>query len=213
MEQQSGTEFARGSGWANGNGKTSGLVVGLKGGDPDACRQFVERHHERMFSLAYRILGSREDARDCVQDVCISIVQKIDGFKGGSSLSTWVHRIVVNKAISCLRSRKHFAEPDVETHLPQYDADGYLIWPTGRDVRPLDELMESEQIAREVRAAIDALPEDSRNVVLLRDVLGYDTRESAEILEITPSAAKVRLHRARSILKSVLSPIILGSDQ
>ena len=192
----------------------SALVAGLKRGDPQAFEQFVKEQHGRMSSLASRFLGSEEEARDCVQDACLTVVRKIDGFRGDSQLSTWVHRIVVNTALARLRSReREHLVADSEEHLPQFDEHGYLIWPAGDDVRSLDDLMASEQIESKVRSAIDTLPADYRSIVLLRDLFGYSTRESAEILDITPSAAKVRLHRARSVLKSLLRPLMLGSDQ
>lgn len=190
-----------------------GLVDGLKRGDADAYRRFVERHHGAMYSIAYRFLGSREDAQDCVQDVCLTVVQKIGGFEGGCALSTWVHRIVVNRAISRLRSRKPVVESDVEQFLPRFREDGHLQWPLGGEVRPLDELLESEQVKEKIRAAIDALPADYREVVLLRDYLGYSTRESAEILDISPGALKVRLHRARSIMKGMLQSEFLEGER
>lgn len=163
--------------------------------------------------MAYRFLGDQEETRDCVQDACISIVENIDRFEGRSALSTWVHRIVANSALTRLRHRRTRAETKLEEYMPKYDRDGYLIWPADHVVQSLDRLLEDEQMAREVRDAIDTLPGDHRDVVMLRDVEGYSTAETAEILGITPGAAKVRLHRARSALKSLLKPVVLRSDQ
>ena len=185
------------------------MVHGLQDGSEDAFRRFVERYHRKLLAIAYRFLGDREEAQDCVQDVCLTVVQKVGGFERRCDLWTWVQRIAVNKAISRLRGRREIADASIDEHLPAYDHDGYLVWPLKQDVRSLDELMESEQIGERICAAIDTLPADYRSAVLLRDVLGYSTKECAELLNITPGAAKVRLHRARSILKSVLKPLIL----
>lgn len=189
------------------------LITGLKNGDAESYRQFLEEYQRRMFSVAYRFLGDQEEARDCVQDVCISIVKNIDRFEWRSALSTWVHRIVTTNALTRLRRRRTRAETNLEDHVPKYDQDGYLIWPADHVVQSLDRLLEREQIASEVRNAIDALPGDHRAVVLLRDMEGYSTEETAEVLGITPGAAKVRLHRARSALKGLLKPVVLRSDQ
>lgn len=106
------------------------LVDGLKRGDESAYRQFVDRYHGRMCSVAYRFLSDREEARDCVQEACIAIVENIGRFEHRSELTTWVHRIVVNNALGCLRRRSRRNETDLESHLPKFDPEGYLIWPT-----------------------------------------------------------------------------------
>ncbi len=185
------------------------LVNGLKRGDATAYQKFLHLHHGRMFSVAYRFLGDQEEARDCVQDACISIVENIDRFEGRSELSTWVHRIVVNSALARLRRRSRREEVDLESHLPKFDTDGYLIWPTDQVVQPLDRLLEQQQVSREVREAIDALPDDHRDIVLLRYLYGYSTGETARILEISAGAVKVRLHRARSALRDLLKSRLL----
>lgn len=188
------------------------LVDGLKRGVESAYRRFVDQYHGRMYSVAYRFLSNREDARDCVQDACIAIVENIGQFEHRSQLSTWVHRIVVNNALGRLRRRSRRKETDMESHLPKFDPEGYLIWPTSQVVEPVDRLLESELVARQVREAIHGLPGDYRDVLLLRDLQGYSTEEAANILGISPGAAKARLHRARSALKHILKPVLFRSE-
>jgi RNA polymerase sigma-70 factor (ECF subfamily) len=180
------------------------LLEGLRRGDDEAFTTLVHQHAGRMLATARRLLRSEDDARDAVQEAFISAARSIDGFAGGSQLSTWLHRIVMNAALMRLRSRRRRAEEPIDDLLPRFDAEGYhaaapVAWET-----PSDELLERRETRVMVRRCIDRLPERYRTVLLLRDIEELDTQEAADALGVTLNTVKIRLHRARQALRTLL---------
>ncbi|MFQ5757533.1 MAG: RNA polymerase sigma factor [Acidiferrobacterales bacterium] len=185
------------------------LVAGLRGGD-EACYELLVRAYAgQMLAVARRIVRHEEDARDCVQDAFLQVFRNIDKFEARSSLSSWVHRIVVNTALMKVRSQKRHPQDSLEDLMPQFDEDGCRVEIEDRSVS-IETLMESKQAREWVRRSIDRLPDNYRNVLIIRDIEGYDTEEAAALLGLTPGAVKVRLHRARAALKSLLTPLMHG---
>jgi RNA polymerase sigma-70 factor (ECF subfamily) len=180
------------------------LVQGLKHGEEWAFEALVRVFGGRMLSTARRLVGNEEDARDVVQSAYLSAFRAIGAFEGAAQLSTWLHRIVVNTALMRLRSRKRKPEESIDALLPAYKADGHHVerFPSGG--LPADRLLERQETRRIVRAAIAQLPETYRTVLILRDIEELSTQEAAEMLDITPAAVKVRLHRARQGLLTLL---------
>jgi len=182
------------------------LVQGLKGGEEWAFEALVRAFGARLLATARRLVGNEEDARDVVQSAYLSAFRAIGQFEGSAQLSTWLHRIVVNTALMRLRSRRRKPEESIEALLPAFQADGhYVEWFSSWDV-PADRLLERKETRRAVRVAIEQLPETYRTVLVLRDIEELSTQEAAEVLDITPSAVKVRLHRARQALLTLLRP-------
>jgi RNA polymerase sigma-70 factor, ECF subfamily len=186
------------------------LVAGLRRGDAACTSTFVRTYGGPMLSVARRMLRHDEDARDCVQEAMIQALRQIDGFEGRAALRTWLHRIVVNRALMRLRARASRAEDSLDQLMPQFDHTGHLIGPTEMPEVSIEDLIEQNDVRRMVRAAIDRLPDGMRTIILLRDVEGYDTEEVAGMLGISTGAAKVRLHRARNALRKLLEPVLLG---
>ena len=180
------------------------FVARLRAGDDAAYEELVRTHGARMLAVARRLLRVEEDARDAVQDALISAFRAIDRFEGGSRLSTWLHRIVVNAALMKLRSRQRKPETSIEELLPRFLEDGHFAEPPAEWQQPADRALERQETREQVREAIERLPENYRTVLLLRDIEGLDTAESAAALGITPNAAKIRLHRARQALRELL---------
>ncbi len=183
------------------------LVARLQAGDALAFAELVRAHGPRMLAVARRLLRSDDDAADAVQDAFISVFRAIGNFEGGAKLSTWLHRIVVNASLMRLRNRARHPETSIDDLLPKFVEDGQHIdepreW---RSPEPLDAL-ERRETRNLVRSLIDRLPSDYRTVLLLRDIEGLDTKETAELLGVTPNAAKIRLHRARLALRTLLDP-------
>ena len=181
------------------------LVARLRAGDGAAFEELVRGHGGRMLAVARRFLPE-EDARDAVQDALLSVTRAIDKFEGGSRLSTWLHRIVVNAALMKLRTRKRRPEQSIEDLLPSFLEDGHAAEPASpwRDTGL--ESLERQEVRDLVRASIQQLPESYRAVLLLRDIEERDTHEAADLLDITPANVKVRLHRARQALRTLLDP-------
>lgn len=163
-------------------------------------------HGGRLLAVARRLLGNEEDARDAVQEAFLNAFRSIDRFEGGSLLSTWLHRIVVNVSLMKLRRRKRKPEESLDHLLPAFRDDGHFVERFDSGTEPADERLAREEEQAAVRAAIDELPDHSRTILLLRDIEGMGTNEVAEQLGITPNAVKLRLHRARQALRTLVAP-------
>ena len=182
------------------------LLRRLRAGEDAAFALLVRANAGRMLAVARRMLRSEEDARDAVQDAFQRAFRGIAGFEGGARLSTWLHRILVNVCLMKLRARSRRPEQPIEELLPRFYEDGHRIDP-GPPWRSEDaDPVEQRQIASLVRGAIDRLPEIHRNVLLLRDIEGLDTEETARLLDVKVDTVKVRLHRARQALRALLAP-------
>jgi RNA polymerase sigma-70 factor (ECF subfamily) len=157
-----------------------------------------------MLSVARRFLGSEEDARDAVQDAFAAVFESIGRFNGEAMLSTWLHRIVVNAALMQLRRRRRKPEHSIDELLPSFDAEG--SWPNdySQAFTTSHAILERRETRELVRRCIARLPESYRAILLLRDIEELDTTETAERLGIAPTAVKVRLHRARQALGTLL---------
>ena len=185
------------------------LVARLRVGDDASYEQLVRTYGGRMLAVARRLVRNEEDARDCVQEAFLQAFRNIEKFEQRASLGSWLHRIVVNAALMKLRARARRPEESIEDLLPQFDADGQRTAPEAELAVSL-ELLERREVREAVRRSIDQLPDGYRNVLLIRDIEGYDTEETAALLGLTPGAVKTRLHRARTALKSLLAPVIRG---
>jgi len=191
----------------NGAASETALVARLRAGDETAYAELVRTQGGRMLAVARRLLRNEDDAADAVQEAFVSAFRAIASFEGGARLSTWLHRIVVNAALMKLRTRSRRPEVSIEELLPKFFEDGHHVdepaeW---RSPAQLDAL-ERQETRQLVREQIDQLPADYRTVLMLRDIEGLDTKETAELLGVTPNAAKIRLHRARLALRTLLDP-------
>ena len=182
------------------------LLRSLRSGDTDAFEILVRTFTGRLLSVATRLLKSEEDARDAVQDALLSAWRSLDRFEGGAKLSTWLHRIVVNASLMKLRTRRRKPEESLENYLPSFHEDGHHAEPAVLWQDSAVEAMARAEVRLFVRQSIARLPDSYRIVLMLRDIEGYDTEETARLLGTTPNAVKVRLHRARQSLRAVLDP-------
>ncbi len=182
------------------------LVARLRAGEEEAFELVVRTYGERLHATARRFLRSDEDAKDAVQEAFISAFRSIDRFEGGSTLSTWLHRIAINACLMKLRAASRRPEAAIDDLLPQFDETGHRIAPDGPWPVSAETVLLKRETRERVRAAIDRLPELYRAVLMLRDIEELSTEEAAQVLDITPNAAKIRLHRARQALRTLLSP-------
>jgi RNA polymerase sigma-70 factor (ECF subfamily) len=181
------------------------LLAKLRAGDEDAYEILVRTYGGRLLSVARRLLRDEEDARDAVQDALMAAFRALPRFKGDSRLSTWMHRIVVNAALMKLRTRRRKQEESIEPLLPTFSENGRHAVPVTRWENGADLELEREETRDRVRAAIQQLPESYRTVILLRDIEELDTAEAASALGISITATKIRLHRARQALRTLLT--------
>ena len=188
------------------SGDEAGFVKQLQAGDSAAYDRLVREQSPRMIAVARRLLGNEDDARDAVQEAFLSAFRAIDGFAGSARLSTWLHRITVNAALMRIRARKRRPDTPIDDLLPSFLEDGHqTIAPVGWKRTALD-MLESQETRLLVRELIQELPESYRHVLMLRDIEGLDTQETADLLGVTPNAVKIRLHRARLALRTLLDP-------
>ncbi len=180
------------------------LVAGLQRGDEWAFESIVRLYGGRLLAVARRYVRNEADAQDVVQAAYLSAFRACARFEGSAQLGTWLHRIVVNTALMKLRSRRRKPEESIEHLLPAFHDDGHHVEQFTAWTTPADALLEQQQTRDRIRACIDRLPDSYRTVLLLRDIEERTTEEVAELLMLTPGAVKVRLHRARQALSTIL---------
>lgn len=174
------------------------LVERASRGDGAAFDLLVERHIERAFAIAYRLLGNREDAEDVVQDAFVGALEAIGTFEAGRELAPWLNRIVVNRALNV---RKSLARRATE---PLADA---LAVGGGSPLR----VAEQAELAELVRVAMAELPERQRDIVRLFELEGFTSAEIAAMLGIADGTVRWHLHEARQRLRQSLD-LLVRSD-
>lgn len=168
------------------------LVERVRTGDAAAFEELVGRHMRRAYTVAYRVLGQRQDAEDVVQDSFIAALMKIDTFQAGRPFSPWLLRIVANRAIN-----RRVSEGRRATQAIPED----VVSP---EPSPLESAERSELRARLARA-VAVLPEPQRWVVQLFDVDGFSGAEIATMLDMPEGTVRWHLHQARLALRDALS--------
>jgi len=176
----------------------------------DRQEEIVRSNIGWMIAVAHRLLKDRALAEDAVQDAFLAAFRGLDQFEGRSSLKTWLHRITVNTALMQLRQLKRRAEAQFDEYLPEFDRFGCRIEEPWEHSASVEEILDNEQHRVRIHGAIEDLPDAYRIVLLLRDIEGYDTSETAALLHISEGNVKVRLHRAREALKKLIEPILRG---
>jgi len=171
-----------------------GDIARARDGDDEAFGRLVAATHADVFTLAFRLTGNRHDAADVVQETYLRAYRSFGKFRGDAKLSTWLHRITLNCASDLLggRSRHHHEE------LEHDDV------PEARDGHHPESSVDNGELRADLLDALDQLPGGLRAVVVLRDVYDLPHAEIGEHLGISSTAAKVRLHRARTKLRSAI---------
>lgn len=180
------------------------LLAALQRREEFAFELLIRTFGGRLLAVARRFVRNEEDARDVVQTAYLSAFRAIQAFEGSCQLSTWLHRIVVNAALMKLRSRRRKPEEPIDSLLPAFQHEGQHVDQFSQWNMPADELLERQETHATVRACIDRLPDQYRTVLILRDIEDRSTQEVAQMLSTTPAAVKVRLHRARQALSTLL---------
>jgi len=180
------------------------LVRRLKAGDGDAFEEVVRSMGGRLLAAARRLVGDEDAARDVVQTAFLSAFRAMQTFDGNSQLSTWLHRIVINAALMRIRARRRRPEQSITDLLPSFDEEGRHAQPVSHWSESPEHTLVRQETHALVRAAIAALPEKYRTVLLLREIEELSTREAAEALRISDNAVKLRLHRARQALATLI---------
>lgn len=193
---------ARALGWSDVGVDEADLVRRCAAGDQSACADLVSTHERMVLQLAYHLLGSREEALDLSQEVFLRVFRTVGGFRGQSSLRTWIYRIVVNQAKNrqrWWRRRRQGDQISLDQHVM---AHGDLPQPT--DAGAPDRLLARKQLAERLWSAMERLPFDQRTAIVLREFDGLSYDEIAFSLDIAVGTVKSRLTRARQALRADL---------
>ena len=175
------------------------MLVKARRGELSAFEELVRKYEKRVYAVALRSSGSPEDAADITQEVFLRAWRSIETFRGDSGFSTWLFRITMNMCVEHARHKQSqpqcqplvIGEEDAERPIP--------------DTAPTpEEHLDNSELGRELAAALDAVSEEHRRIVLLRDVSGMSYTEIAEVLEISEGTVKSRLARARVALRRIL---------
>ncbi len=188
------------------------LVDRLVAGDERAFEVLVRKHGGRMMAIARRLLRDEQEAKDAVQEALLAAHRHIATFSRGAPLGAWLRRIVINQALLRIRARERKREVSLDDLLPVFDGTGIHVRSPQSWEASADRTMERSELRRLVRQQIDRLPEKYRTALMLRDIEELSTREAAKVLGISEVCMKVRLHRARQALKSLLEPHLIAEE-
>jgi RNA polymerase sigma-70 factor (ECF subfamily) len=180
------------------------LVIRLQRGDEAAYDILVREYGGAMLAVARRLLRNDEDAREAVQEAFLQAFRAIGHFRVEARLSTWLHRIVVNAALMRHRTASRRPEVMIDDLLPQFAADGHHASEVDSLPATAETLLVNAETRAQVRACVAQLPDQFRAVVVLRDLEELSTSETARVLGISENAVKIRLHRARMALRTLL---------
>ena len=171
--------------------------------DDTAFRIIMERHNRRLYRIARGILRNDTEAEDVVQEAYVSAFTHLDGFRGDSSLVTWLARITMNEALGRLR-RERLAV-DLDTFEAQRTEAQIIQFPQTVTSDDPERTMAQREILQLVERATDNLPEIFRIVFITRVIEGMSVEETADLLGLKPETVKTRLHRARRLVREQLN--------
>ncbi|HJN76272.1 MAG TPA: sigma-70 family RNA polymerase sigma factor [Myxococcota bacterium] len=188
------------------------LVRRFKEGDRDAYSELVRRYQNRVFSMCLRWMGSRSIAEEVAQDIFLALFKALPRFRGDAQLSTWVYRVTVNHCKNrdlYRRRRAHGRHDSIDGSRDNDDGPARQYADEGPGTESRTNQSEASKLLQD---ALEALDEDQRRIIVLRDVedLSYD--EIANILELPKGTVKSRLHRARHELARKLGRRISIAD-
>jgi len=175
------------------------LIDALKQRDETALSTVFERYANKIYQLGISLLQDEVQADGVVQNTFLKLIEHIDSFEGRAQLSTWLYRVAYNECMGRLRQQKKLTSVD-EMLDEEWEPDTMVDWKTIPD-----DILSSQEALSQVQIAVQSLSPNLRAVFILRDVEELSTYETAQSLDISESAVKVRLHRARLILREKLA--------
>jgi RNA polymerase sigma-70 factor (ECF subfamily) len=181
------------------------IVRACQRGEPGALDELIRATYADVYALCRRMLADPEEASDATQEVFVRVMRSVMGFRGESTFGTWLHRVTVNVCLTALRKRSKARAAGMVAGGTPFALPGDEPELTSTSASPAD-LAETADLLSRSEAALASLPEDARAVVVLRDIEGLSTKEVAELLDVTETVVKVRLHRAHARLRAMLVP-------
>ncbi len=175
------------------------LVQQIKAGDIDAFETLVDRYQKQVYNIAYRYTGNQEDALDLAQEAFLKAYRGINNFRQEAAFKTWIYHITSNVCKDFLRKIKKNNEVSLDA--PIYTAEGEMEKQIVDNSIGPDGIYERKELLEAIQKAISSLPEDHREVIILREIQQLSYEEIAEILDCSLGTVKSRISRARGLLK------------
>ena len=177
------------------------MIRRVQQGDVDAFETLVTAYEKNVYNLALRMTGNREDAQDMAQEAFIKAYNSLPGFRGDSKFSVWLYRIVSNVCLDFLRRQKRRPASSLSVE----DDEGEETQLDVADVSQSPEVLLEQKLTREaVRRGLDQLPEEQRQILLLREIQGLSYEEIGQTLGLEAGTVKSRIFRARKRLCAFL---------
>jgi RNA polymerase sigma-70 factor (ECF subfamily) len=174
------------------------IIERTLGGEPEAFNVLVRRWERHIYGLTFRMLGRDEEARDATQETFLSAYRNLSKFRGDAKFSSWIYRIALNICNTRLRGRNKFMLSIEE----EFEAHGFEL---AADEQDLSSNIQQEQITIHVRRALQGLPPEMRQVIIMKEYEGLKFNEIAEILRIPLSTVKTRMYTGLTELKKRLA--------
>ena len=180
------------------------LIQAINSGQVDKFHDLVKRYEQKLYNFSLRMCRDHSDAEDMIQDTLLNVFRYLKDFRYETKFKNWLYKVAASTCIKKRRKSKFAPEkelsldefrPNDESEKPDQVPDWALM--------PLDKLL-NQELSSTVNQAILSLPKKYRLVIVLRDIEGFSTAETAQILSLSPSNVKVRLHRARLYLRDKL---------
>jgi len=180
------------------------LIEAINSGQKNLFFDLVKRYQQRLYNFGLRMCRDKSDAEDLVQETFLNVFRYLKKFRYETKFKNWLYRIAGSVCIKKRRKSKFAPERELslEEFIPQEGAPDQTELPDWAAM-PIDKLL-NEELSETIQSAIQSLPEKYRLVIVLRDMEDFSTEETAQILKISPTNVKVRLHRARLFLKEKL---------
>jgi RNA polymerase sigma-70 factor (ECF subfamily) len=178
------------------------LVRRVQAGNAEAFEELVRRYERKVYNITYRLLGNEQDASEALQDAFLRAYRFLPKFQFKSSFYTWLYRIATNVSLSRLRSREKVETVSIDQPVGE-SGDVALEIPDYKYTP--ERLMQQREMKQALQDAVDALPEDYRSVVVLRDLEDLSNEEVRKVLNLSVAAVKSRLHRGRLVLREKLA--------
>jgi RNA polymerase sigma-70 factor (ECF subfamily) len=182
------------------------LIKRVLAGDKDSFAELVRRHHTKTISLCLSLLGNNAEAEDAAQDAFLKAYKALSSFTGEAQFTTWLYQITYHHCLDVLRKR-------TREKLQSWDA---LVEESGEQIQDLlsspENMEQSLETKDLVRRVLKALPEDYRNILIIREINGLTYEEISAVLRISMDAVKGRLKRARADLEEKVRHLLKPSD-
>jgi RNA polymerase sigma-70 factor (ECF subfamily) len=180
------------------------LIQAINAGQTEKFHDLVKRYEQKLYNFSLRMCRNPSDAEDMIQDTFLNVFKYLKNFRYETKFKNWLYKVAASTCIKKRRKSKFAPEQELslDEFLPDDEArkpDNVPEWA----LLPLDKLL-NEELSSVINNTIQALPKKYRVVIILRDIEGFSTAETAQILNLSPSNVKVRLHRARLYLRDKL---------